>query len=74
MRFRVIQELDFIKKCLDVDVPKPRARTTAGGTHKEKAEERLYEYTRDICGRLETCAQSAFAEFHSYTAQLGLSL
>eukprot|EP00972_Heterocapsa_arctica_P098637 14556746-Heterocapsa_arctica.AAC.1 len=62
VRFRVTQELAFIKKCLDVDkVTKPRARTTADGTHKEKAEERLYEYTLDICRRLETCVQSAFA-------------
>eukprot|EP00972_Heterocapsa_arctica_P095244 14046337-Heterocapsa_arctica.AAC.1 len=75
VRYRVIQELDYVKKCLDVDkVPKPKIRATAGDTHKARAEEHLYEYTREICGRLETCVQAAFAEFDSYSAQLGFSL
>eukprot|EP00972_Heterocapsa_arctica_P017841 2635928-Heterocapsa_arctica.AAC.1 len=75
VRVRVTQQLEFLKKCLDVDrIPKPKARSTPAGTHKEIADERLYEYTRETCVRLEACVQSEFAEFDSYMAQFGLSL
>eukprot|EP00972_Heterocapsa_arctica_P105739 15578249-Heterocapsa_arctica.AAC.1 len=62
MRVRVTLQLDFLKKCLDVErIPKPRARSSPAGTHKEIADEQLYEDSRETCVRLEACVQSAFA-------------
>eukprot|EP00972_Heterocapsa_arctica_P051687 7605147-Heterocapsa_arctica.AAC.1 len=55
VRHRIIQQLDYVKKCIDVDkVPKPKLRATHGDTHNVRKEEQLYQYTLEICARLMT--------------------
>eukprot|EP00972_Heterocapsa_arctica_P007225 1053755-Heterocapsa_arctica.AAC.1 len=44
-----------------------------GATRLVLKEEKDYHYTVEICARLKTCTQAAFAEFDSYTAQWGFS-
>eukprot|EP00972_Heterocapsa_arctica_P113389 16436880-Heterocapsa_arctica.AAC.1 len=45
---RVSKQVEFIKKCIDVDtIPGPRPKTTPDGTKRDIESEELYQQTRD---------------------------
>eukprot|EP00972_Heterocapsa_arctica_P061931 9129177-Heterocapsa_arctica.AAC.1 len=75
VRHRLLQQLDHVRQCLNVDLLPVPARPADGcqPTHAQVAAEKLYVYKVDICKRLLVSTHAAFAEFDSYAYQWGCS-